>query len=197
MKSARKSGGFTLLEILIAVAVFSILAATAYAALDRLADAAGYHRERAESFQDLQMTITRLDMDLRQLVTRSIRDEDRQYRPALEGEERRFEATRSGWANPLGMRRSELQRFAWQVDGSRLVHLRWPVTDRVPGVEPEVTEFLDDVRSLEFRYQDWSGQWQEQWPEDEAALDLLPRAVEYRLELEDGRSFVRLILISP
>lgn len=189
--------GFTLLEILVAVAVLSILAATAYAALDRMADAVGHHRDRSESFQALQISVSRLDMDLRQLTSRSIRDRDGQTRPALEGAGSSLEATRAGWANPLQQTRGQLQRLSWQVDGDRLIHIRWPVTDRAPGAEPETTVFLEGVRELAFEYQDQNGQWEEQWPLQDDQLSALPRAIQYRLVLEDGRSIVRTILVEP
>lgn len=178
MMSARlRSGGYTLIEVLVAVVVFSILSASAYVALDALSRAAGDHRERSEDFGALQLAVARLDDDLRQLAARPVAATVGRTEPALSGEPRRLVASRSGWANPAGVKRSTLQRFGWQLSGSDLQRIRWPVTDPVADSQSLVETILPGVESLEFSYRDASGSWQRRWPPDEA-LARLPTAIE-------------------
>lgn len=182
-----RSGGYTLIEVLVAVVIFSILSASAYVALDALSRAAGDHRERSEDFGALQLAIARLDGDLRQLAARPVAATAGRTEPALAGEPRRLVATRSGWANPAGVKRSTLQRFGWQLGGSDLQRIRWPVTDRVADSQSLTETILPGVESLEFSYRDVSGSWQRRWPPDEA-LARLPTAIEVTI---DTRRFGR------
>lgn len=186
------SRGFTLLELLVAVAVFAVLAGAAYVALDRMSLAYAAHRDRAQAFQELQMAVSRLDMDLRQLATRPVRTAEG-LAPALAGGRFAFEASRAGWDNPAGLPRSTLQRFGWRVEDGRLVRRTWPVTDRVASTPVGSRALLDGVQQLELQYRDPSGQWHEQWPAAGLPPGHLPQAVEYRLELTDGRIIRRLI----
>ena len=173
--------GFTLVEVLIAVSVFAILAGSVYLALSSLADAAFVHRERSEELAELQLTLARLEADLRQLTSRPIRTEDGGLKPALVGEHDRFEATRAGWGNPQGQRRSQLQRFAWRIVGEELVRGTWPVTDRASAANAQDEPALAAVRELRIEYRGHDGRWLEQWPA-EASVQVLPAALRYRLE---------------
>lgn len=188
----RRNRGFTLVELLVAVAIFAILAGTAYAALDRMSAAYAAHRDRAQAFQALQMAVSRLDMDLRQVTNRPVRVADG-LSPAIHGGRFAIEATRAGWSNPANLPRGNLQRFGWRVEDERLVRRSWPVTDRVANTPELGGALLNGVRQLDFRYLDGAGGWQKQWPVEGLPPDTLPRAVEYRLELTDGHIIRRLI----
>lgn len=174
---ARQSGGYTLVEVLVAVVVFSILAASAYVALDALSRAAEGHRERSDEFAALQLAVARIDGDLRQLAARPVAAAAGGSEPALLGQPGRLSATRSGWANPAAVRRSTFQRFGWQLAGSELQRVRWPVTDRVANTPSRTETVLPDVERLTFAYRDAAGDWQDRWPRDDA-LARLPSAIE-------------------
>ncbi|WP_181918807.1 type II secretion system minor pseudopilin GspJ [Wenzhouxiangella sediminis] len=178
---ATRSRGYTLVEVLVAVVVFSILSASAYVALDALSSAASGHRERSEDFGGLQLAVARLDSDLRQLASRPVASGLGRNEPALVGEPRRLAGTRSGWVNPADVKRSTLQRFGWQLAGTELQRISWPVTDRVADSQALTETVLPEVEALEFSYRDASGSWQRRWPPDEA-LARLPVAIEVILE---------------
>jgi general secretion pathway protein J len=179
--------GYTLVEVLVAVVVFAILSASAYVALDALSRAADAHRGRSEDFGALQLAVARLDNDLRQLAARPVVASAGRTEPALVGEPRRLAGTRAGWANPAGVKRSTLQRFGWQLSGSELQRVRWPVTDRVAESQALTETVLPDVESLALSYRDAAGNWQQRWPPDEA-LARLPAAIEVVI---DTRRFGR------
>lgn len=189
MKPVRAvSTGYTLVEVLVAVVVFSILAASAYVALDALSRAAGEHRDRSDAFAALQVAVARLDGDLRQLASRPVATGTGQTEPALVGQARRLAGTRSGWPNPAGVKRSTLQRFGWQLAGSDLQRVRWPVTDRVGDSQARTEVVLTDVQTLTFAYRSPTGEWLDRWPPDES-LARLPSAIEVSM---DTRRFGRL-----
>jgi general secretion pathway protein J len=187
---------FTLVEVLIAVLVFGVLAASAYVALDGLSRAALSQRAHADELAKLQMAVARLDADLRQLTTRSIRIEGGRE-PALLGEAGRLVATRAGWANPSGLGRSHLQRFAWQVEDGQLSRLHWPVTDPAPGTQPMFDPVLAGISDWQFRYRDGTGGWHERWPLDAGQLEALPSAIEVSFVTESFGPIRRLLVLTP
>ncbi len=191
----RISDGYTLVEILVAVAVFSVLAASAWVALNSLSSAAMAHRERSESFGALQMAVARLDADLRQLASRSARSSEGRPVPALAGTATSLEGTRAGWSNPAGIKRSTLQRFAWQLGGTELQRLQWPVIDRVAGSQALRETVLPQGVTLRFRYRDSSGTWHERWPLVTGGQQDLPVAIEYRLDTPQHGQIQRLVVL--
>ncbi len=191
----RLAGGYTLIEVIVAVTVFAFLAAGAYIALDGLSRAAMDHRDRANEFGELQTALARLDGDLRQLATRPVRGPDGQHEPALVGGRTNLIATRAGWANPSGQRRGTLQRFSWQVSRGELQRVSWPVTDRVAGSQSLGENLLGDLRQLEFRYRDRDGRWRDEWPASAEELARLPVAVEVTLESERFGRLRRLVVL--
>jgi len=189
------ASGYTLIEVLVAVLVFAVLAASAYSALNALSRAAVAHRDHASELAALQLTLTRLAADLRQLSHRSVRDGFGQAGPALNGSITGLQGTRSGWSNPNELRRSQLQRFAWQFDGRELVRLAWPVTDPAPGVAP-LTEALDlAVRDLRLAYRDAQGGWHDQWPPRNASDQALPAAIDLRVDTARFGALRRLLVL--
>ncbi|QKK01831.1 MAG: type II secretion system minor pseudopilin GspJ [Pseudomonadota bacterium] len=191
---AARQAGFTLIEVLVAVAVFALLAATAYTALDALSRSAMQHRDRAAAFAAVQLGVARLDADLRQMVSRPVAAAAGTIEPALRGGSDRFEATRAGWHNPGSAPRSTLQRFGWTRSGSDLVRTAWPVTDRVAATRQRSETVLAGVKRFELRYLDAGGDWRERWPLD-ASVRELPRAIEVTLELEPLGRIRRLVVL--
>ncbi len=194
MRPAGSAQGFTLIEVLLAVTLFALLAAAVYGSLNMLSDTAFTQRQRSAELANLQRAVARLDADLRQLATRPVRAADGESLPSLVGRHDRIEATRSGWTNPLQQPRSELQRFVWSADGERLIRSHWPVTDPTP-VTPRLDEpVLDQVGGLRFAYLGSAGQWLDLWPE-EGAVDELPRALRYRFDSHRFGSIERIIVL--
>lgn len=188
-------GGYTLVEVLVAVVIFGILAGSAYAALDSLSRAAMAHRDRAGDFADLQMAVARLDSDLRQLVSRPVRSAHGQLEPALSGRRHSLAATRAGWANPANQRRGTLQRFGWQFSNGELVRESWPVTDRVPATQSLSETVLVGVGRFELRFRDETGGWQDAWPAGAAGERSLPTAIEVELETVRFGRLRRLVVL--
>ncbi|NLC01615.1 MAG: type II secretion system minor pseudopilin GspJ, partial [Pseudomonas formosensis] len=76
IRSERKrQGGFTLLEMLIAMAVFAVMSMVAYQGLRAVLDADHITREQAQRLADLQVTLSVLERDLAQVVDVRVRDE--------------------------------------------------------------------------------------------------------------------------
>ncbi|MFU8831329.1 MAG: type II secretion system minor pseudopilin GspJ [Wenzhouxiangella sp.] len=192
-----KARGYTLVEVLVAVLVFAVLSSSAYVALDGLSRAAMAHRQHSADLAALQMTVARMDADIRQLTTRAVMAGDGRRESALAGQRHGLTATRAGWTNPSGLDRGNLQRFSWQLTNNELVRVSWPVTDTVPGSQAIIDPVFSPLEELELRYRDGAGRWHEQWPAGAGAVETLPTAVEVRLVGSGIGAIRRLLVLEP
>lgn len=193
-----RARGFTLVEMVVAVALLAVIAATAYASLNGIARQQSATLSATEQHAGWQRTMMLLSNDLLQVHPRSIRGGSHGDRePAFSaqpGPEALVEWTRGGWPNPAGHIRSTYQRVAWRISDGELQRLYWMTLDRDAVTLPVIAPVLRDVQSLRWRFLAADGRWQEYWPVDEspdADPDRLPRAVEFTLLLEDGNELRR------
>lgn len=177
----KSPAGFTLVELLVAVLVFGLLAASAYGGLNALSSAVAAQRDRSLAFAGLQRAVATLDGDLRQLVSRRGRDRDGRLLPVLAGDSRTLLGRRAGRMNPAGLPRSQLQQFEWRLEQNALVRRSWPEVDSAPDSPPTGRTMFVEVTAVEFRFRDSTGVWYRQWPES-SPPQLLPTAVEYVLD---------------
>lgn len=185
----RPQRGFTLLELLIAIAIFALLGLATYRMLDSVLSADAVTRAHERQLRELTRAISAFERDLRQVAVRPIRDGFGDPQPALHSDladATALELTRAGWRNPLGQPRAELQRVRWQLSGEQWQRRYWRVLDRAQDSQPQVQQALEGVTSLSLRYLDKDGQWLPDWPPSNASGDALltglPRAVELRLQ---------------
>lgn len=177
--------GFTLLELLVAIALFAVVAGLAYGGLDALSRSSGQLDEAGTRLAAIQRGMDMLARDLRQASARGIRDGDGRPLPALSGDAHRIELTRAGHANALAQPRSELERVGYLRDGEKLQRLHYAVLDRAGGVAPRVDTLLDRVQALDLRYLGADGREHDRWPPPRGDAQALPRAVELRITLKD------------
>jgi general secretion pathway protein J len=201
----RHRRGFTLIEVLVALAVFGVMSMLAYATLGSTLSNADYLTDRMDRLQSIQRTMRYLATDLTQTAPRPVRTElGDSFEPALEtslGSEFVLELTRGGWGNPAGLPRGTLQRVAYRLEEDKLVRYYWTALDRTYANEPLAVVLLDNVESLFFRYYQASGEASEIWPplgqQGPAAIRSRPRAVEVVLSLTDQGEITRLLEIAP
>ncbi len=200
-----RQDGFTLIEMLIAMAIFAILSATAYYGLSTILTAQERINDNMDRLNAIQRSMLFLGRDLDQLVNRPIRSEYDAPLPALMAgvvvssvEDTVLELTRTGYPNPLNVTRSRLQRVAYQLKDDNLYRVTWSSLDRAPDSRAHRTRMLEAVTDIKFRF--LNGQtWVNQWPPLNSgtttagnAAGALPRAVEVSLELEDWGRITRL-----
>lgn len=183
----RVARGFTLLELLIAIALFALLGVGTYRLLDSVLRVDEATRLQEQRLRELTRGMAAFERDLRQVLARPVRAPYGDSLAALlgEGRERQtLEFTRTGWRNPTDSPRSRLQRVRWEVRDGYWERRYWPVLDQAQDSQPQVQQVLDGVSGWQVRYLDQDGNWQDGWPGgvDEQSLGTLPRAVELRLE---------------
>lgn len=197
--------GFTLIEVLVALAVFGIMSMLAYSALGNTLSNADYLAARMDRIQSIQRAMRFLSSDMMQVAPRPIRSElGDSFLPALQSSlssEFLLELTHSGWSNPAGLPRGTLQRVAYRLEDDELVRYYWGVLDRTYANEPIATVLLDEVESLYFRYINATGEVSEVWPPQTqnsgGDMRMRPRAVELILTLSDEGEIRRILEVAP
>lgn len=182
-----QQNGFTLLELLVALAVFAVMSAMAYSGLATMLETRQAVTAQSELLSRLQMAFNRMGVDVEQMMDRPIQDGTGSLLPALvggEGFDSFLEFTRGGWANPRQQARGGLQRVAYLFEDDAIIRLAWPTLDRVPGQEPGRAVILREVLGVEVRFLDGSLAWHSFWPPHTVSgrNRLLPRAVEIIIE---------------
>ena len=215
-RTEQAARGFTLVEVLIALAITAFVAAVAYTSLSTVITGVESARAGAERTQAINRTFMLLSRDLRQFVERPVRDEFGDTEPALSGgEAARFALsfTRAGWHNPNGLPRSHLQRVNYRFEDQALWRESYPVLDRAGDTEGTPVRLLDDVDYLELAFLGSvdqlrlgrgtnvdTRQWPENWVVDTSDPDALPRppvAIEVTLGLADLGEITRLYVLPP
>ncbi|MES9855576.1 MAG: type II secretion system minor pseudopilin GspJ [Sedimenticola sp.] len=191
--------GFTLLEIMVAMAVFAVLSAMAYGGLQSVLQSRQGLQGASERLSRLQLALLLVERDLGQLSMRSVRVSDNKPLAAMQSpaDDNLIEFTSGGWANPLAGPRSSLRRIAYGLEQQRLIRSTWAVLDRTYSMEPLSATLIEGVTELSLRMLDSKGGWHTRWPLSKAqGGDLIgasPVAVEVTIELEDMGSIRRLI----
>jgi len=194
-RNGARQRGFTLLEVVVAVALFALVAALAYGGLQSVLDARAQMAEQAQRLARLQFAVGLIERDVRAAAARPVRDALGQRLPALIGTSTGIELSRHGHANALAQPRAEIERAAYSRREQPLQRLRWPTLDRAPGSQPEITELMEGVRELRFRYFSRDGRESDRWP-PQRAVSTLPARVEVELQI-DGIGRIRRALELP
>lgn len=200
MKNTR---GFTLLELLVAISIFAIISAMAYGSLARVLRDRDRLEVEHEFWRALSLTFARLEEDLSQARSRTVRDVMGFSQPAFRGQPTdtramglpSLEFTRGGVLTFDAGARSDMQRVGYRLVDGTLQRLLWPVLDQAPQTKPLELPLISNVESFQVRFYSPSGIWLDQWPAS-GANDPQPRGVEIKLTLTGRGEFTRLFLVN-
>lgn len=192
--------GFTLLELIVALAVFAVMATMAYSGLQSVLDARARTEQHAQKLAALQTAFFWLGRDIEQAVPRGVRNPYGEPVKALLAEqmaEYGLELTHAGWSNPFASekrQRSMLQRVAYRVHEKKLLRKYWFDLDREYNSAAFETVLAEDVNTMEMRYVDHNLQWQTQWPPPDSK-EVMPLAIEINLDIEGIGKISRLFRV--
>lgn len=178
MKNTR---GFTLIEVMVAVAVFALAMALAYGGLNSIIDARRQLDQESESVAKLQFAVGLLERDLRSVVQRPVLDRYGQRQPALTLQGGRLLLTRGGYSNTLAASRAELQRVEWSWRDQTLQREAMPQLDSASSPTEPPFEVMSDVDQVVFEALTPDLRWSDRWPRVGQPGDLLPKAVRVRV----------------
>lgn len=208
--------GFTLIEVLIAMAITAVIAVLAYQSLSAVLSGADRVRAQASELHELTRAFNLLSRDLRQVVNRPVRDEFGANRSALEGgmlAREMLSLTRAGWHNSADLPRSTLERVAYYLEDENLIRASWNVLDRTGNSEPRETvlleqveafevyflpniESLEVIRDLDIDRRSWLDNWLADISQPDSLIDP-PAAVAIKLRLAGWGELERLYVLPP
>ncbi|USE38811.1 type II secretion system minor pseudopilin GspJ [Endozoicomonas sp. SCSIO W0465] len=205
LNCSRVTSGFTLLELMVAIAMFGMISTAAYKLFMSVTRAQETTQSVLDGLDKLQRAEIVLEKDLYQITRRPVRDESGIQQPALKAPGlggTLMEFTRSGWQNPLQLTRSTLQRVAYAAEDKQLIRYYWPTLDRAPESARIRQVMMSGVNSLKVRFLNDRKQWISAWPPRQnlqsaafgaapgGPLDQMPAAVELTIVHEDLGSIV-------
>lgn len=186
--------GFTLIEVLVALAIAALMFAMGYGVISQATTTRGALREKQARLLELQTAMRVLEQDFVQLDPRPVRQPvgDEPSQPALQGSANGAQSsgsvsalgdgastpsasttsgspplvalTRVGWANPTGLQRPAEQRVAYFFENGTLRREYWYVLDPTLSSTTARRDLLTKVKSVTFEYLDLTHTWRPQWP---------------------------------
>lgn len=201
----RYARGFTLLELLVAVSVFAVVAVMAYGGLHLVLGNSRDIERQAQTLAALQTTFSYLQRDIEQSMPRPMRDELGESRPAFLGHDLAsaasgmfMEFTRGGYRAPGTTVGGSLQRVAYAFREGNLERMIWEVLDRAEDSAPAATVLVQDVDAVSVRFLDQEGNWTSDWSAQQGpgGDDVLPRAVEIGIEVNGWGRVTRLLPVA-
>ena len=199
LAARRNARGFTLLEVLIAVAIFAVVSIMALGGYNQLIKESDRINENIVRTRAIQLAVQRMVQDFAEIEPRPIRQPlGNAPEPVLKAEpsaEQLAEFTRAGWSNPAGVPRPTLQRVAYRFEDNKLRRDYWLALDRTLQSPPVSVVLLDKVKDVKLRFLSMDRTWQDRWPAGGAPATPYSRpiAVEITLDLEDLGTVIRLV----
>ena len=172
--------GFTLIELLVALMIFAMLASAGVLLLGNSVSAQAQVKARLDDMAAVRRRAGgALAGDLGQAVPRITRTEAGTLAPAFwahdDGDAQPvMQFVRGGWDNLGDMPRPSLQKVEYWVRQGRLERRTYAQLDGAAGDDPAA--LLDNVEAVTLRFRDAQGRWREDWTPGQP--DLLPKAVE-------------------
>jgi general secretion pathway protein J len=184
--SGRAEHGFTLIEVMISLLIFGLLAAAGVALLSFSVRAQGLTGAKLEAVSARNRLSSILTADLAQAVVRPTRGEGGEMLPAFIGEPGTngavlLRVVRGGWSNLDGAPRPSEQKVEYRIDDGALVRVAYPMLDGAPALPP--TPLLSHIRTVALRYR-LKGAWSDRWVGNDQ--NPLPDALELRIVRDPG-----------
>ncbi|MBL4682239.1 MAG: type II secretion system minor pseudopilin GspJ [Pseudomonadales bacterium] len=176
-----RSRGFTLLEVLVAMSIFAVIGLGASQMLRTVIKTHEHTQATMKDIAAFTKAITVIQRDLSQLVNRPVKNEFGEPLPPLvvdSNEDKIIEFSRTGWNNPLGLSRSDIQRVAYGVtDEGELKRYFWLVLDRAEDSPVIEQILLEDIEEFRINLTSVEGDTSDLWPNNNSQ-SLLPLGAE-------------------
>ncbi|QIR13161.1 type II secretion system minor pseudopilin GspJ [Shewanella aestuarii] len=153
--------GFTLLEMLIAIAIFAMIGLAANSVLSTVMANDEVTKKFSVRLKALQQGFGAIERDLGQMVARTYRGLDGERSSnyfqtgdnLFDSETEALVFYRLGWLNPDGiLPRGSIQSVAYVVQEGRLERWYYPYPEPVTGAEPLKTLIIENVLSIEYSF---------------------------------------------
>ncbi len=195
MTCSDSESGFTLVEVMVSLLIFAMLAAAGVAILSFSVRAQSITGGKLDDDSAVARTLSIMAADFAQAQQRPTRDETGTPHPAFVGEGNSAAApmlllVRSGWLNLDDAPRSTLQKVEYRVADGVLQRIAYPMPDGAPPLPP--TALMSHVRAATIRYR-VNGAWSDRWDGTQGAV--LPQALDLQLARDDGTMLRQMFMV--
>ncbi len=193
-----KASGFTLIETIIALAVFAIVGTMAFTGLNAILKWQTDLDQHSNQIKTLQLALKYFERDISQLIERSVRDQYGDSQPAFSADEDAIMSfTYSGWRNPAGLSRSNMQRVAYEVNDEELIRHSWNRLDGAINEDSRSIPILKGVRDLKWKFLNQGSVWENRWPpiNVDPVTAGLPRVVSISFTIDPWGKITRIIAV--
>lgn len=179
-----RTAGFTLLEMVVAVAIFAVMAGIAYGGLNQTIRTGKQVSESNQRLSELQFALSYFSRDWLQVSSRKIRNQygDEENNIIIADNNIRF--THGGWDNLLQSKRSNLQRVQYLLIDDKLLRRHWLSLDQGIGEEPFDSVLLHNVKAFEINFIDAAEKPIDNWPNELIADASRPIALKISVEID-------------
>lgn len=193
-----KNKGFTLIEIIVAVVIFAIIATVSYRIISSLVKTKQIVDETQNKWGSLSLINSNLEMSVHRLIPLVVRDGNGAILPSLYGKDKlsstydaQLEMTLSGTIGDEVLGVKPPKRLGYRFFNGSLYLVTWPVLNRALTTTPEIDLLLDHVSVFDVDYLYQDGKWYPTWPPENGDASALPVAIKVNLVLNSGESVVR------
>jgi general secretion pathway protein J len=194
-----RAKGFTLVELLVALAIFALVSGFAYRSLNAMLESREALQKESRKWRDVALFVGRVERDLDSVLPRgALSSSGTPLAPVSStldvlSEGDGLALTRAG--SPLQENTlAAPQRVAYRLRAGAVERLAWGSVDAAPRQDPVATPVLPQAAGLAFRFLDpKSGEWRTSWGLPGSAETRAPAAVEMTLTLASGETIVRLM----
>ena len=198
MKNKKNYLGFTLIELMVAILIFGIIAQISYRTITALLITKKTLTDSQQKWWLISRAVNKMSMNIDKAIPLNIRDASGQIVAAMIGTPKisgaydsQIEFTISGFVGDEQYGSTPPMRVGFRYDGTNLYYVIWPYMNRVNSTTPQINLLLSKVNSfkVEFLYDDKN--WHETWPSGQDKFTVLPKGIRINLKTDTGENIAR------
>lgn len=185
MSNKTKIKGFTLIELMVAIAIFAVLAALGWKIFDYLSKVKDRNAMHEQNLDQLQQAYQQIQRDTLQTipVTGSV---GQQILPALQLENQKMSFSKTGMTDPLkqGIASFERIEYVYNVQDKKLYRLKYSNLNLSAAAQPLSSVLLSDVDQYQINV--LNPNEGDRWPDENAFNERqLPRGIKIKIMIRD------------
>lgn len=188
--------GFTLLELLVAMAIFAFIGIMAYGGLAAMMKNAEGSRQAREQLAEMQRALRIIDDDLSQVINRPVHDGlGSPHLALMTGRDGStlLEFTRTARVTDA-LTPSPYSRVRYRLENDNIIRETWNPPDAANLAPDQSMRLWQGVAQVRLTFLE-DGKESEQWPPPNVENMSLPQAISLQIQLNDGREINQVVLL--